>query len=303
MSLSQKKESWMLIIGVGFILKLFLFPVRLGDYNTYLEPWINFIKQNGYLSALQYDFYNYAPSYIYFLIGIAKTGLNPLFSIKLLSVVFEFVLAFFLGKIVYLKYKDPLVIWVALAVIPLVPTIILNGAFWGQCDSIYSTFVVASIYFSLTRKQFLSCLFLGIAFAFKFQAVFILPFFFVMMLRGNIKWYYFLLIPLIYFISVLPTWFYGRSLTDLLLIYFRQSDYFEMLTVFLPNIYAWISNDYFELVKPIGIAFTFVFTLFFGIWLSNRKYEFTFDNWIELAFLSVIIVPFICLVCTNDICI
>jgi Gpi18-like mannosyltransferase len=170
---------------------------------------------------------------------------------------------------------------------------LLNGAVWGQCDSIYSAFVVGSIYYIFKKKQFLSVLFLGLALAFKIQAIFILPLFFVLLLHGKIKWYYFLTIPFIYFLSVIPTWLYGRALLELLTIYFSQSNYYEMLTIFFPNIYIWMGDDYYQLIKKLGFIFTFLFTLVFGIWISRKKYHFTYEMWIKLAFLSVIITPYL----------
>jgi Gpi18-like mannosyltransferase len=209
------------------------------------------------------------------------------------SIFFEYLLAFGVGRIIYIKYKDPVYIWLSLAIIPWIPTIMANSALWGQCDSIYTTFVVASIYFAIMDKKFASCLFLGIAISFKLQAVFILPFFFVLLLRKKINWYYFLLIPLTYFISVLPAWFYGRSLTDLFSIYLNQANNYEALTLYLPNIYVWISNDLYVPVKIAGIIVTFLVVMITGIWLSNKKLNFTLDHWIDLAFLSVIITPFL----------
>jgi len=292
-NLFLKKGSWLVLICFGIIIKLGMFPVKLGDYNFYLEPWMNFIKTHGYTASLKYDFYNYTPSYIYILIVLAKIGLNPLYSIKIVSVIFEYLVAFYVGKIVNLKYKNKLVFWISFAVIPLLPAVLLNGAFWGQCDSIYSAFVLGSIYYILKKKQFLAVLFLAIAVAFKIQAVFIFPFYFVMLLRGNVKWFYFSLIPLIYFISILPPWLYGRSLSDLSTIYLSQSSYFKLLTLHFPNIYIWISDNYYDTAKLIGIIFTFIFTLISGFWLAKKKHQFTFETWIELAFLSVIITPFI----------
>ena len=288
-----QKESWVVLICFGLIIKFVMFPVKLGDYNFYLEPWMNFIKTHGYTASLKYDFYNYTPSYIYILIALAKIGLNPLYSIKIVSVIFEYLVAFYVGKIAYLKYKNRLVFWISFAVIPLIPAVLLNGAFWGQCDSIYTAFVLGSIYYILKKKQFLSVLFLAIAVAFKIQAVFIFPFYFVLLLRGNIKWFYFFLIPLIYFLSILAPWFYGRSLSDLSTIYLSQSSYFKLLTLHFPNIYIWISDNYYDSAKLAGVIFTFIFTLISGFWLGMRKHQFTFETWIELAFLSVIITPFI----------
>lgn len=57
---------------------------------------------------------------------------------------------------------------------------ILNLSVWGQCDSIYVTFVIWTIYFLYKEKYRKAFIFLGIAFAFKLQAVFIMPIVFYM---------------------------------------------------------------------------------------------------------------------------
>lgn len=147
-----KKECWLVLICAGVIIKAILLPVKTGDYNFFLEPWINFIKAHGYEHSLKYGFYDYAPSYIYFLIAIAKIGLNPLYSIKIISVIFEYIAAFFIGKIACQKYKNNLMVWISLAIVPLLPTVLLNSSYLSQCDSIYAAFVLGSIYFLLKKR-------------------------------------------------------------------------------------------------------------------------------------------------------
>lgn len=288
-----KKHTWILLIIFGFITKILFFPIKTGDYVVYLEPWMHFIKTHGYEHSLEFGFYDYTPSYIYILVGIVKLGFNPLFSVKLVSILFEYILAFFVGKIAEIKYKSNMVIWVAMAVIPILPSIFLNSGYLSQCDSIYSAFVVGSVYFVLKRKQLLSVLFLGIAFSLKMQTAIILPFFFVMMLRGNIKWYYFLMIPFMYIISIIPAWFYGRPFNELLAIYSTQSGSYKYLTLNFPNIYIWISNVYYEPVRLAGIVVTTLITLLSGVWLSKKSFDFTIEVWVKLAFLSAIIVPYL----------
>ncbi len=287
----QKRICYFLLI-LGVLAKLVLLPVKTGDSVHFLK-WIEFIKSHDYISSLKYTFYDYAPSYIYILILIAKIGLNPLYSIKIASIFFEYLAAFFIGKIAEIKYKSTITIWISMAVIPLLPTIMLNSSYFTQCDSIYTAFMIGSIFFILKKKQFLSVLFLGLAIAFKMQAVILLPFFFVLLLRKNIRWYYFLIVPVVFLFSLMPAWFTGRSLIELLNVYVLQTDHFRYLTLNFPNLYIWISNDYYQTVKITGMLFTFFTTLFSGIWLVRKKIEFTFEQWIRLAFLSSIFIPFI----------
>ena len=288
-----KNRIWIFLIITGLFIKVLLLPVRTGDFIVFLEPWLEFIKTHGYFNSLKYGFYDYTPSYIYILVIIAKIGLNPLYSVKLVSIVFEYLAAFIIGKIAYKKFKSNQVIWIALAVLPLLPSIILNSSYLSQCDSIYAAFTLLGIYFILKEKQFLSVLFLGVAFAFKMQTVIILPFFYVLMLRGKINWYYFLMIPLVFVISLIPAWAFGRSFSDLLHVYISQTDHYHFLTLNFPNFYIWISNDYYEPVKIGGMIITVLITLLSGYFLKNKKYVFSFEIWIKFAFLTAIIVPFI----------
>ncbi len=296
LKLNPTKNTYILIVSgilAGIIIKLLLLPVKTGDYIYFLDPWINFIKSHAYFSSLKYNFYDYTPSYIYILILIAKTGLNPLFLIKIVSIAFEYLTAFFIGKIALLKIKSNHVVGISMVVIPLLPTVLLNSSYLSQCDSIYASFVFAGIYFLLKQKQFMSVLFLGLAFAFKMQTMMLLPFFFVMMLKGKINWYYFFVVPVVFLISLLPAFLMGRPMNELLSTYASQSSHYKFLTMNFPNLYIFIDNRFYEPMKLTGVAFTFIFTLVTGWWLSRKKYHYTFENMIQLAFLSAIVIPFI----------
>ena len=59
-----------------------------------------------------------------------------------------------------------------------------------------------------------------------------------------------------------------------------------------PNLYIWISNDHYDWVTPIGIGVTCVLTLLVGLVLGWKRYSFSFDMWVRLAFAGAVIVPF-----------
>jgi Gpi18-like mannosyltransferase len=263
----------------------------MGDFEVFIGPWIDFIQHNGYFGALQYDFYNYTPMYMYFLVLIAKSGLNPLFSVKILSILFEYITAFFIGQFLVEKTGKKSLRLMAFALYPLLPTVLINSSYWGQCDSIYTCFVIGSLYFLFRKKQFWAFLFLGIAFSFKLQTAFVLPFYFVLLLKNQVKWYYFLLIPLVYIFSIAPAWIAGRPLSELLTIYFAQSDRYKELTMNFPNIYVWFDNTHYYLIKNIGLVFTAAVCLIGAFLLRSKRLS--FDAMIKLALLSAILVPFI----------
>jgi Gpi18-like mannosyltransferase len=225
---------------------------------------------------------------------MAKTGVNILFAVKLLSVAFEYLAAYYIGQIIRLKYDNKKMIWIAMVVIPLIPTVILNSSYLSQCDSIYAGLTVASIYYILKNKPLASMFFLGMAIVFKVQAVFILPFFLVLLLKGNIKWYYFGLIPIIYLASLVPAWCAGRPATDLLGIYLRQSDHYHFLTMNFPNVYIFFSNQYYEPIKYAGLLFSVLIIITGALLIWKKKnFSLNYSQLIQLAYISVVIVPFV----------
>jgi len=278
---------------IGIAIRIKLLPAEKADYLTFLLPWVEFIKARGFEDALKYIFYDYAPSYIYFLVLIAKWGLNPLVSIKFISFFFEFLLAFFIAKIVYLKHKTVLSFVAAFSVISVLPTVILNASYLSQCDAIYSALVVGSIYYTLIKRNLTAIILLSLAFVFKMQTAFILPFYFVLMLRNQIKWYYFLLIPVIFILSTLPAVYFGGPFKELAGVYFMQANKYKYLTLNFPNIYIFINNNLYEIFKVMGLVLTTLITIAAGFWLTNKKYIFDFDTYIRLAFICSILIPFI----------
>lgn len=278
---------------IGIAIRIKLLPAEKADYLTFLLPWVEFIKARGFEDALKYIFYDYAPSYIYFLVLIAKWGLNPLVSIKIISFFFEFLLAFFIAKIVHLKHKTVLSFVAAFSVISVLPTVILNASYLSQCDAIYSALVVGSIYYTLIKRNLTAIILLSLAFVFKMQTAFILPFYFVLMLRNQIKWYYFLLIPVIFILSTLPAVYFGGPFKELAGVYFMQANKYKYLTLNFPNIYIFINNNLYEIFKVMGLVLTTLITIAAGFWLTNKKYIFDFDTYIRLAFICSILIPFI----------
>ena len=65
----------------------------------------------------------------------------------------------------------------------LAPTVFVDSALWGQTDSIYTSMLVASIYFAIRRRPILSLFFFSVALSFKLQAIFRFPLFIVLLLK------------------------------------------------------------------------------------------------------------------------
>lgn len=279
------------VISAHLAIRLPMGNVQSADYVNFLLPWVHFIQNHGGFAALKYNFYDYSPSYIYLLTLIAKSGLNPLYAIKILSVVFEFLLAVWAGKMIEKVSRHPQSMLMSIALVPLIPTVLLNSSYLAQCDAIYSAFVIGALWFAITERQLFAVILLGIAFSFKLQTAIVLPVFFIFMLQGKIKWYYFAAVPAVFLLSLTPALLAGRPFGDLLHIYIAQSDKYKYLTLNFPNIYIWMNQLDYSAGKLAGIALTIICTLISGFWIARRTLS--TENTVRILFFYCILIPYI----------
>ena len=173
------------------------------------------------------------------------------------------------------------------------PTVILNSAYWGQADSLYTSLLLACLYFLLIEKSFASMLAYGLAFSFKAQAVFLLPFLVIMAFRKRIPWLYFGLIPIVYMVTVLPVVFLGRPLLETLLVYAKQTDTFAVLSMNAPNLYSFFSREWYSPILPIGVTTAIILIACWVYTTSHVKIDLDNKYIILVAVISTALVPFV----------
>lgn len=237
------------------------------DYQNFLQHWVKLLRDQGGFKALRYNIgSNYNVPYLYFLALFSYSAVRDLYLIKLLSILFDVILAWGIMRIVYCFSNCSAKVLGAFFVTLFLPTVILNGAYWGQCDSIYSAFAIWSVYFALKDKPILSVCFIAVSFSFKLQAVFLMPVFLIFIFAKKIKWPHLLFFPLTFFFMDLPAILAGSSAKSTLLLYFNQANTVGSgLNYNSPSVYAFIRNSTdTDLLSKIGIiaAFTFLFVLF-----------------------------------------
>lgn len=93
--------------------------------------------------------------YQYVLLLISKAPLKDLYLVKLFTVLFDYGLALTMmqaaGYFASEKAKVPV-----LLIVTALPTVLINGACWGQCDTVYVCFIVLSLYLVKTKRPALS---------------------------------------------------------------------------------------------------------------------------------------------------
>lgn len=264
------------------------------DYIDFLAKWVEFFRRNGGISALKYSIGNYNVPYLYFLALISYIPVPDLYLIKLLSIVFDFVLASAGLKTVSLFTKSRIKKLVCFFTILLLPSVILNGSYWGQCDSIYAAFALWSLYFALSDHPIISMVMMALSFGFKLQAVFIMPVFFVLLYRKKLKLYHLFVFPLTYALLVLPAVIAGRPFLDTITLYFNQIDTVgSALNYNSSSVFALFTNiRNIKAAEKAGIiaAFVFVLLIFFLTYLKRRRL--TNDTYLSAALIFCVGVPF-----------
>lgn len=261
------------------------------DYIDFISKWYDFILKNGVFKSFAHNFSNYSPPYLHLLAFSTLLPFKKIYSIKLISILFDFLLAGSVALIIKNKTKKLIDSLIAFFIILFLPTVLLNGSLWGQCDSIYVSFLILSIYFLIKKKNNLALFMFGVAIAFKFQAIFLSPFLLALYLKKYISFKNFLWIPLVVILSFIPSLISGRPFIELLKTYSDQANY-KILTLQAPNLYHWISNDYFSFFYNAGILFTILVALAgcFFVYHSKRKMD---DQLIiKLALASALLIPF-----------
>ena len=132
--LNQNKYLFtaVLLLALAFVFRGLYLDHRSGDYNTFLVKWVDYFRQNGGFHGFAESIGNYNVPYLYFLALFSYLPLNDLYLIKLLSIAFDVVLAFGMMKLVGLfTFSIPKRLMAYLGTL-LLPTVVINGAIWGQ---------------------------------------------------------------------------------------------------------------------------------------------------------------------------
>lgn len=288
--------QWVLVLTLiltGIGLRVAGLGFRSMDIHDFLLDWYNELARHGH-DALTKPFSNYTPPYLYLLYLMTKTaGFIPkIAAIKLPSILFDLLNAWISYKILKLRYPQGATALVGASAFLLLPTILLNSAYWGQADSIYTFFALVCIFFLMKERPLLAMIFWGISFAFKAQAAFLGPFILLLVIRKKIPWYYLGIVPLMYMLMMLPAIVVGRPVMELLTVYVAQSDRYQILSMNAPNLYLFIPGNFYGSGLIIGLAITVIAILIWIAIYTGKIKEFTPQTILFCAFVSVAFMPF-----------
>jgi len=263
------------IFILGMMARAAVFRLVSDDYSKFLSVWLNTMYQNGGIRSLRMEISDYTTPYITFLSLL--TAFIPkgksyfcLYAIKSFSCLFDLIISGIVYRMVRNATGSRRKGLLACSAVFLLPTVFLNSAAWGQCDAIYTAFLLGFVYELQQKKQVRAVLCMSLALCIKLQAVFFLPILAIALLQKKIKWRHLLLLPLVYFFSIMPALIMGRPLLSILEIYIKETKEFSAaLSMHATNVYYLTGIKAPEQFGQLGLLLAFLLLGTFLYWNSR----------------------------------
>ena len=232
----------LVITGAMLLGKISLLDYNSDDYDIFLSNWIYTYSGMSIREGLgAYIGSDYTPPYLYMLQIISRVqDYPPQYLVKAISIAFEVLMAYALMKIASLKIKGDGARLFIFHIAQILPTVVFNGAYWGQCDVIYTSFCLLAIYLAMTKRPVRGMACFGIALSFKLQTVFFQPVMLPLWLRKDIKLRHVLCIPAAYMGMMIPALWAGKSLHHVLTCYLQQAGNYNFITMNGPSLYQFL---------------------------------------------------------------
>ncbi|MBQ8616979.1 MAG: hypothetical protein IJ418_05625 [Clostridia bacterium] len=261
-----------------------------GDYDIYLADWIAKLAAGSFSEGMKANIGEYNVLYQYILFIITRLGVPALYAVKAVSFLGDAFLAGAVAKLAGRKNGLP-----AFGTALLLPTIVLNGGMFAQCDSLYAACALWGLALALENRPARSAVCFGLSLCFKLQSVFILPVVVVLWAARKLRVCDALIFVLTLIAVMLPALLGGKSVGDIIGIYTAQTGLYTGLNYNAAN--------FFGLMETAGLDVyaygNFAMALAFGacallvVWGVARAQEMDDGEFVRLALLLVLFVVFL----------
>lgn len=291
-------------LGLALLLRAACLDHVTDDYVTFLSDWAAFFRENGGWAAVALPKGNYNAPYLYFLAAISYLPVYDLYAIKLFSVLFDVLLAWGGYRLIAaLPGREGGAAARAAAgfcLLLLLPTVVLNGSYWAQCDALYGALVLHALACALGKRPAGSVVLLAVAFSFKLQTIFLLPLWGAFWLCRRVAFRHLWLFPLTYLATAVPALLLGKPLGDILGVYVQQAgQYTNKLAFNAPTIYALLPGsvefppETMDLLAKLGILAAFLLCLLVLFLLVLHREALTGSVWMAAALVLAVGVPYL----------
>ncbi|NMB53596.1 MAG: hypothetical protein GYA15_02745 [Leptolinea sp.] len=215
--------------------------------------------------------FSYSPPYFYLL--LLASPLTRFLSldmvIKIVSVIFDYLSAFYVLKIIELRDPAGWKKWLGFFFVLFAPTVFINSAYWGQFDGIFGAFLIMALYFFFKGNNPASVGLFFSAILFKVQAAVLAPVFFVLFLKKQIEWRWIIICFPVYILWIIPALFFNYPIDGVIRTLFQETQKFESITLNAPNFYAFFPDASIQTFQFVGLVLAILFCCVL-IWSALR---------------------------------
>jgi len=258
------------------------------DMYSYFLPWFYKIKDLGGLQALSTQVGDYSILYQSIIALLTYIDANPLYMYKALSTIFDLVLAFSSACLISCIKKESnfsLSFNIVYGLVLCLPIFVFDSSYWGQCDSMYVSFIVISLLMLYKNKYIASFILLGIALSLKLQTIFIVPFYFLDYIKEKKYSILYFIIPiLVLLISGLPGVFFGRNILSPISIYLNQATSVKSMSFNFNSFWNLIGGEY-RWLKWMSITLTLAILIGIIYIIVKKDGKVYTDNKLSIAVL------------------
>ena len=205
------------------------------DYEIYLSDWLAQFEARTFSQSMRGNIGEYNVLYQYILFVITRLPVPALYAVKAATFVGDALLA---GAAARLAGQGKRQSAAALCAVLLLPTCVIDGGMFAQCDSLYAACALWGLAHALGGKPGRGAACFALSLAFKLQAVFLLPMVAVLWSGKKLRLADALVFACTLLAVSLPALLGGKSVGQLLSIYMGQTGLYTGLTYNAPTLFG-----------------------------------------------------------------
>lgn len=251
------------------------------DYVKSLLPWYLDLKAGGLHGLAEYRG-DYNLPYVTLLYFLTWIPVPPIISIKLSSILFDYLLAFLV--MVMVKEAAPadrrnLYGIIAYGLVLLNPVAVINSGYLAQCESVWAFLALYAFWLVYKGHPSLGMLFFGFSFAIKPQGIFILPIILIYYFKEKkFSILHSLWAPVGIQLTCIPAILGGCEFDVFIRFFKMMMGHYPFVYYYYPNIWTYLQEAPYYVFGKVAIFSTFAVLLLFAVLYVRSRKETVFQD-------------------------
>lgn len=279
------------LCAAGMLARLSFIERSAGDFEFYLADWLQKLSEGSFADGMRQNIGEYNVLYQYILFLITRLPVPALYAVKAVSFLGDAALCGAVAALCGRKSRSSLP---AFGAVLLLPTVVLNGGMFAQCDSLYAACALWGLALCLYERPARGAACFALALAFKLQAVFLLPIVAVLWADGKLRIGDALVFLLTLVLAALPAVLGGKSPAQIVSIYTAQTGLYTGLNYNAPGFFGLMETAGLDVYSygNFGMALTIGVCALLVAWGISRAGRLSRAGYVRLALLLPLLIVF-----------